>query len=205
MSNTSRLFLKNGELFYNDSNSHSNCNCTYTRDGKYAGLSVQFAEPCTECNSKGWVKGTRGGKPIRKKCPSCKGSRYIYFDEPKVLGKCPECKGSLKKKPSITDNVHIADKRFLFNLIDFDSTTGSANTEQTFNEGYLGIGLIGGITDYGRYLKMNQDEFKMEVHKHFVDSGFLQYAHIVKDGNVLSKIRLHKNNSGWSLIPVFKQ
>ena len=89
----------------------------------------------------------------------------------------------------------------MFTLIDFEDTFVE-NRNESFNEGFLGIGLVGGITDYGRYLALTPAQFHKEVEDNFLN-GYHQYIHFVKEGKLPAAIKIKKHKSGWVLKPVF--
>lgn len=196
-----RLLKIDDKIVYNDNGVFKDCMCTYNQE--YEGLSISYTDICTTCNGKKTFSSMRGNKQINVKCKTCGGDGYVRLDKPKINGKCEICNGTLKDYNILkTDTIHVDDVKLLSELIDFENTKGSENTKQTFNEGYLGIGIVGGITDYGRYLKMSEEEFKQEVLKNFL-SGYHQYCHFIRRDKMVNSIIIKKHDSGWSLIPIF--
>lgn len=202
-SKTQRISKTKNGLAYSDNDSYVDCMCTY-HDEKYHGLKIKYTSSCTECNGKGKIPGIRGGKKINNTCKTCGGHGYIQLDEPIILGSCA-CNGTLRDyNVSITDRVHPKDLELLFELIDFDNTIGSSNAEPTFSEQHLGFDTVGGVTDYGRYLKMTSAEFYENVKSLFL-TGYSQYCHFIKNGSFPTKIIIRKTSSGWFLYPIYKK
>lgn len=184
------------------------CDYSHNEDLKqYSGLDIEIRRQCPACNGRGKIKGTRlyKGKEqnIRKRCPQCNGHGVIDLPEVNVLGKCPKCNGThiVTKTSSVCDTLTDADVQTMFELIDWNDSVVEERDE-TFNEGYLGIGLVGGCTDYGRYLDMTNEQFYEEVKNNFIN-GYHQYVHFVKKDKVPTAIKIQKHRSGWNLKPIY--
>ena len=95
------------------------------------------------------------------------------------------------------------EKLWIFeNLFNFDKPY--LDSYSSFNEGYLGIGVVCGCTDYGRYKKMPPDEFKEEVKQSFLRS-YRQYVTILKDGKLPFEILIRRGESGWNAYPIYNK
>jgi RecJ-like exonuclease len=201
--NTDRLHISNGVLVYSQENATKRCMCTYNeRYPELIGKKYSFTEKCEKCNGTGKIPGIRGGKKINKKCPDCEGNSYITLEKPIIFGNCPECDGKkYHSNVNTCDNITKKDISLLYDLIDFENMRKSENS--TFNEEYLGFGIVGGVTDYGRYLKMSPEEYKEEVKSNFIN-GYHQYvAFLNKNKDVCKSIKINKTSSGWFLYPCF--
>jgi len=201
---------ENGKLIYSEVGATKRCSvCTYG-DEKNFGLAVKHSYTCPTCKGKKRLPGTRtyGGKTqrIMKRCSDCGGNGFKMYEEAIVIGTCPHCEGKLyETKVSIYDSTIREDLELLYELIDFEGTYTGA---QTFNESYLGVGLCGGVTDYGRYLELSPDDFKKEVYKNFVEGHGRQYLTYMKDHDptkLCDKIIIKKSRSGYTLYPVWDE
>lgn len=198
-----RLSKIGDKLIYSEENVHIKCSCTYNEHPELIGKKYSWTKKCEHCGGTGKIKGLRSGKTINKKCPVCGGNGYNRLDEPIIHGNCTVCDGLLyHSKVNTCDNVSKKDIELLLNLIDFDNV--HISKQSTFNEEYLGIGIVGGVTDYGRYLNLNPDEYKESVIKSFRD-GYHQYISFLnrKTSEVCNIIKINKTPSGWSLYPIF--
>jgi hypothetical protein len=201
---TNRISRKDGKLVYSEENAIIECDCAtpHSGDPRIIGKEYSYTKKCVDCNGRGHNPGLRAGKKIKKTCKTCEGRGYICLDEPIIHGVCKKCNGELKhSNVSYCDFATTEDKEMLFSLIDFENTIFNSNS--TFNEGYVGFGLVGGVTDYGRYTKMTPVEFHEEVKKHVVD-GSSQYAGFLNKEKVLcNSIKINKTRSGWFLYPIW--
>jgi len=220
---TSRLSRdpKTGKITYSEVGATKRCGCTYIAHNdriteECIGKTFEIFKPCPECDAKGYIKKEKKAfgkmQMCKVKCEHCNGDGRIWFEKPIITGVCPKCNGKLyETKVSVYDSAIEADLAILYEIIDFE---GTYEGKQTFNESYLGIGLCGGITDYGRYLKLNPEEFKQEVWKQFVQSHGRQYLTwmkmTTKNGRreydpelFCDKIIIKKSSNGWTLYPVW--
>jgi len=166
---------------------------------KDTGKELHYTEICPVC------KGKR--KQIvnfrNKKCSNCEGKGYLSLIEPKIVGACRMCDGTLQIDVKSTNNMLIEDKLWYFeNLFNFTETYTGKHNE--FAEEYLGFHIVAGVTDYGRYLKMTEDEFRTEVKENFVN-GFLQYCSATKNGKLPEKVLIRRGSNGWFAYPIYKQ
>lgn len=164
------------------------------------GIRKNWTRTCIVCNGKGKLLPLPG-KKNKRKCKKCEGHGYVSLDIPDEFP-CERCEQKGILPVDRTSKIEIKEHLDqMFNLIDFENNIAG---KQTFNEGYLGFGIVGGVTDYGRYLKMSSDEFKQEVKENFYN-GFHQYCHYEnKDRNLPIKIIIKKTSSGWFLYPIFE-
>lgn len=167
--------------------------CIFCEDG----LSRLHAKKCPTCGGKGTVPN---GKRNRR-CSECKGQCHVSC-EPYVVGICVNCNGTRQEPTTAYDNMTDADKEWIFeNLFNFDKPY--AQPASSFNEGYLGIGIVCGVTDYGRYQKMSPEEFREEVKKNFFDH-YCQYVAICdKQMSLPKEILIRKTSSGWFAYPIY--
>jgi hypothetical protein len=167
--------------------------CSSCEDGK----EYEYTKQCHECNGqKRFLKGKR-----RYACKTCKGSGYVMRDERLETGACTRCKGTRQVPLTAYDSMTDEDKEWIFaNLFNFEKPY--ARPTSSFNEGYLGLGIVCGVTDYGRYQKMTPDEFYQEVKENFM-RGYNQYVSILKDGKLPAEILIKKGNSGWFAYPIY--
>jgi hypothetical protein len=165
---------------------------------KATGKQYRHAEDCKDCNGKGKIK-TYGRN---KKCKTCDGRRIVYLETPKLVGDCHYCKGTGRRSFDLYREALKADLEWIFdNLFNFKDPYEGRTSE--FNEQYLGLGLIAGIVDYGRYLSMTEDEFKNEVKYHFL-TRHNQYISLTKNGKLPKEVRIKRGRSGWSAYPVWE-
>ena len=193
--------LENGKLIYSELNVYKDCFCNHS---DYPGKKVEYTKHCpnSKCN-RGKIEVPWGKKTRKQNCPDCGGNGWLRLETPIIIGDCPDCKGTLKDlKVSKYDSCYNQnDKELLFTLFDFEAKY--SRREQTFNEGYLGLGIIAGITDYGRYLKLSEEDFQKEVKKYFFDRNE-QYLHFLnKENEICDKIIIVRTSDGWSAYPIW--
>lgn len=139
------------------------------------------------------------------KCKACSGAGYTHLDKPDILGTCDRCEGTGLVPMTAYDWMNEEEKEWIFqNLFNFDKSYDKKYSE--FNEGYLGDGLVTGITDYGRYKLMTPDQFKKEVHDTFMrHSG--QYVSIIDKttGKLPKEILIRKGETGWFAYPIYEK
>lgn len=174
-----------------DKNVLIECSC---HDGKI----LHFTEPCENCRSTGWVK--KPGKKRKSRCLVCDGTKHVRLLQPKVYKDCENCSGQGVRPINMYDQITKEDKELIFSLL-FDFTE-YLHGKSTFNEEYLGFGLIAGVIDYGRYLSMNNEQFIDEVKKNFM-SRYIQYVSIHKNEKLPIKIIIKKHSTGWSALPIY--
>lgn len=117
------------------------------------GKEIHHREDCPVC--KGKKKLPKNGRNY--KCQNCKGDGYVRLETPKVVGDCKRCNGTGRIPLTAYDTMSADEKAWIFeNLFNFDKPY--TKSYSSFNEGYLGIGIVCGVTDYGRYLKMTSDD-----------------------------------------------
>jgi hypothetical protein len=171
--------------------------CSSCTEGK----EIHHIEDCAVC--KGKKKLPKNGRNY--KCLTCEGKGYIRLETPRVIGTCQRCNGTEKVPLTAYDTISEEEKIWIFeNLFNFDKPYEKSHSE--FNEGYLGIGIVCGVTDYGAYLSMTPEEFKKEVRDNFV-IGFNQYVSIInkQDGKLPLEILIRKGKSGWNAYPIYEQ
>jgi hypothetical protein len=142
-------------------------------------------------------------QPVRKFggiCPVCKSKNR---NDHKIIRTevvtCYECEGTGETMPNMYESLDFSD---LIQYIEIKTFTGMHNS--SFNEGYLGIGIIGGYTDYGRYLDTIKAgtktlaeivlESMQERNKH-VQAGNL----LTVEGKLIPCGYLKLNRDGWSV------
>lgn len=189
-------------LIYSKENIFRQCfHCYHEKFPELLGKSYTFADVCPTCQgAKTILKFEKKGRICSKKCYTCFETGIVKRDTPKILGICQYCNGTLKIEAKDTDSLSKEDAELLSTLIDFKNTFTQSNTP--FTEEYLGIGICGGITDYGRYLKMTEEEFQQEVKQHFINRHN-QYCAFLKGNQVVKAIGVYKSKSGWTLKQIF--
>lgn len=157
-----------------------------------------YALKCKDCKGHGRLLSPSGR---RLRCKTCGGDGYVHIAEPVVVGVCQYCAGTTRVPVSSTDNMFPEDKEWYFeNLFDFN--TEYSGVHSSFNEGYLGLNIIAGVTDYGRHLDMTDEEFKAEVKKNFMD-GFLQYCSASKSSVLPKTVQIRRGKTGWFAYPIY--
>ena len=152
---------------------------------------------CHQCNGAGRFDygvacPNYGRKMHGKHCKYC-GSRN-QFDhkmigtENRVCGRC-NGKGYLE-----VDNFSFCDASSLIPFITV--TVMHANRGETLNEGFLGIGLLAGCTDYGASINWTKEQFVDEIVK---DCQFTQLGNLVStEGYLPTNIIVVVRNDGWT-------
>lgn len=157
---------------------------------------------CPKC--KGTRRGPRGG---RGGCRECFNGKVADFDNPV---QCPRCEGTKEveetycSRPSEDIVRQILENR--------EIRVFFAQRGMSFNESYLGLGLIGGCTDYGRTWKELEsrsqeviDTFIKKVYEEIVRRSN-QVCHITKSKNDLTLFHhavIIVNPDGYSVRPSF--
>ena len=86
---------------------------------------------------------------------------------------------------------------------------GKGTRAQTFNEGFLGMGTVYSITDYGDYKRFSKQELIDKMRARLMqkgdDVGHVQYVDVVdsKTGDIANKLLITTSRSGYSVVPVF--
>jgi hypothetical protein len=174
---------------------------------EFDGKEVQHTETCATCNGKGKIKGERKYKgaiqKIKKTCSDCNGHGWKELETPLILGPCKHCGGTHieTKTASLCDWMTKDDLDMVFELIDWDDSV-ILNRDANFYEEYLGLGIVCGVTDYGRYKSMSPEQFKTEVTESFYRFGH-QYISIYKKEKFPFVLKISKHNSGWMVKPIY--
>lgn len=166
---------------------------------------------CTSCN--GTRKVERGiscphnHKTVTKYpgrvCPDC-GAKNQYSH--KMIGtkviECPNCNGTGIENTNAYDHLNAGELASEIELVTMAGLHGS-----TFNEGYLGIGIIAGVTDYGRYLDESKKDFTkiLEIVRREMveDLNRRQMISILtEDGKLIEKALLKMNADGWHVYAI---
>jgi len=180
--------IKNGKLDFT-----GNTIACFCKDGN----SYDHSEKCVACKGRG--KTPKNGRNYR--CKPCNGSGSTYLETPVLVGKCHRCNGTSRVPADRFDSVNAVDREILFTLFNFDKPYAAKTS--SFNEQYLGMNVVTGVTDYGRYISMTPAEFKDEVKKNF-STGFMQYVSLLdRAGNLPTEILITKKSSGWFAYPVY--
>ena len=168
---------------------YKECRCS---DGKQ----YSYTENCTACKGKGKVpKGTR-----KYKCKTCEGNGYTMRAQKLEIGPCIYCKGSMQLPLERYDNMPVEDREQLLPLFNFDKPY--EGNYSSFNENYIGMGVVCGVTDYGRYRDKSPEEFRKEVFESFM-SGYMQFVSITRNNRYPDEILIRKTQTGWFAYPVW--
>jgi RecJ-like exonuclease len=167
--------------------------CSLCTDGK----SYSHIEDCKACRGKGKIpSGSRNYK-----CKTCSGNGYVRLETPTLQGDCRHCKGTQKVPLERHSTISKEEKEWIFeNLFNFEKEYAAGYNN--FNEGYLGIGVVCGVTDYGRYISMTPQEFKEEAKQRFLE-GYLQYVSLTDADQLPAEILIRKGKSGWFAYPIY--
>jgi hypothetical protein len=162
---------------------------------------------CWECNGTKEVEHNilcpLYHKPVRKyggKCPHCNAKNQHSH---KVIGSkiipCPRCNATGEIMSDMYSSLNFSDLIQYIEIKTFEGVHMSS-----FNEGYLGIGIIGGYTDYGRYIdtiKSGKSTLpqivleSMQERNRYVQAGNL----LTVDGKLIPCGYLKLNRDGWSV------
>lgn len=169
------------------------------------------AVQCWNCKGAGIVERgiscPKNWQTVRKyggKCPDC-GSKNQHNH--KLIGSheivCDTCNGTGVDKNNNYDNLDLSV------LVDYIkvSVIDNAQRRMTFNESYLGFGIVAGCTDYGAYReranKMGGDlvayftaKMKEDFARRFTQAGNL----VSKDGYLATDLVIFTASSGWSAV-----
>ena len=144
-----------------------------------------------------------GRKQRGKACEHC-GSRSA--DNHKSVGKkwaeCHTCEGT---GTETCDDYSSLDMSALLEFINIVSLDGLRSA--SFNESYLGRGIIGGCTDYGRYLNETDGTIESVIayaRRESVErNSHTQALNLIdKDNRLITTAVLKMNRDGWSLFSV---
>lgn len=136
-------------------------------------------------------------------CWNCSPTSY----RPVPSHECSICNGAKQLDTDFCSNVSKEDRQTLCDMIDFATPYDGASSG--FNEGYLGLGILAGVTDYGRYRDMTEDAFQAEVKRHVMEYH-LQYATFAKKDKanpgqfiIPKKFTVRKGQGGWFVYPQY--
>lgn len=140
-----------------------------------------------------WNKPQKG-----KACPHC-GSKTKHGHQ--TVGEhqtnCSRC--DLEGKIQEDRFSHIPSdwwKDYALNKVKIEVTR--INRGQTFNEAYLGIGVIGSCTDYGELWNLSDEQIEAQKHHLLASHSPVQYVGIVdKENNVANSFTLVVKNQGY--------
>lgn len=160
------------------------------------GFQYEYTGTCQTCQGKRTFP--KGGRNY--KCKTCRGDGYVRLETRKVVGPCVYCEGRKKVQLNMMQDMLPEDKERLFSLFNFEKKyTGVSSS---FNEGYFGFGIVCGVTDYGRYKSLSEEEFQQEVKNNLLNH-YLQYTSVYKNGKFPSEILIRRGESGWFAYPVY--
>lgn len=162
---------------------------------------------CWECNGTKEVEHNilcpHYHKTVRKfggKCPVCNAKNQHSH---KVIGSeiipCPRCNATGEIFPNMYSSLDFSD---LIQYIEIKTYEGLHMSN--FNEGYLGIGIIGGYTDYGAYIDRIKSGVatlpqivleSMQERNRYVQAGNL----LDVSGKLIPCGYLKLNRDGWSV------
>lgn len=167
---------------------------------------VVFREiQCWSCNGSGlatehilcprWGKAQRG-----KVCVHCGSKSKSHNTVGTKEKQCHICNGVGAYTATLYDHLDLSP---LAEYIRF--TMDSKTSEPTFNESYLGFGLLCGTTDYGAYIKRNRnnrDAIFADIKERIVkEISHRQSGNVLShDGYLVREIAIITNPSGWSAI-----
>lgn len=170
--------IENGRLVFDK----KACSCC--KEGKTCSV-----DACPECKGTGRGKrGKVGG------CRKCNGSRKYYNWERKVT--CDICHGNYQDFQDETVYDYIP--KGLFASMPFKVVRQYAG--QSFNEQYLGLGMVFGCTDYGAAWGRNDADIIADVKTNYSH----QACKIAKEDGTLAKgITIVVKPQGYSVVAEF--
>lgn len=162
---------------------------------------------CWNCKGKGEIVNgilcPRYGRKVNhlagRKCKHCGAKNrdsHKSIDEKMV--KCYTCDGHGEYMPDSYDSFNMSALVDFIEIVMYDAKLRQAS----FNEQYLGMGIIGGVTDYGQYLDESKGDMQIilgivnqsmkERHRHS------QALNLVgKDGRLIERGLLKLCPDGW--------
>ena len=152
-------------------------------------------KPCPKCHGTDRTKGGKG----KGRCKACFGGKVV---DNQTLVDCERCHGTGKDQATRYSYIP---KELLANMVrDIPIHIHRSNRRPTFTESYLGLGLIGGVTDYGRYKSLTDGELVDKIRAEIVEhrSQCLNYEQ--KDtGKLLTAAHILCHDQGYSVVPSF--
>ena len=137
-----------------------------------------------------------GKKTYRKKCPICGGrGRNGHKTTGQYTKICQTCQG---RGIRLENNCDTMNKEEIQNWLENVSFKFLENQKKTFNDSYIGIGNIVGLTDYidHRHDKSIVEKIKQDILK----GSLLQYIKIIKNGKLANVIYCKGQNGGYSAV-----
>lgn len=171
---------------------------------------ITFTEvECSRCKGTGEIEQGIScplyWKPVKKypnhKCPHCgaknKDSHGLIGNE---IVKCDKCHGTGKFTAGMYDSL---DFQPVMKYIEVKILNGVHVA--SFNESYLGIGIIAGVTDYGDYMDKSKGDMAiiMQIVRDDMESYFHSHTQagnlLTVDGKLIECGYLKLNQSGYSV------
>jgi hypothetical protein len=162
---------------------------------------------CSGCSGTGTIQPRKrcpkyGHRMRGKPCPHCGSTRkdnhgYIE-DGPRIT--CTKCDGSL-----LEDEDRFSYLPWATVIAAVPVVVQRSNRRASFNEEYIGYGIIQGCVDYGKSAKMTDEELIASV-KDTDRTSSTQGAHISdKSGRVCDRIVVACHDNGYSLVAAFDE
>jgi len=156
---------------------------------------------CWDCEGKKTVVRNRlcpnwGKKTYRKKCPVCGG---IGKNGHKTIGQytkvCDTCNGEGVRLENSCDSMTKAER---INWLENVTFKFVENQKKTFNDSYIGIGNLCGITDYTdhRHDKGIVEKIKSQL----LNDTTLQYTKIIKNGKLCNVVYCKGQYGGYTAV-----
>jgi hypothetical protein len=171
------------------------------------GKVVYEIKECDSCYGTGYSVETLKDCPNKnqkmhgKKCIFCGTKSKEHKLLPRKNNKyktCYWCKGT----GFILENKLSWMPREVWNQIKIVKVVSKANANTTFNEGYLGIGVVAGCTDYGRHWTEfpNDDDLIKHV---IADKTFLgQVCNIIDEEDNIMDMVLFRKSDGYHVYKI---
>lgn len=138
-------------------------------------------------------------KMYGKTCIHCgsksKHSHTAILKNPEYIITCPTCNGQGIRLENSCDSMSENERINWLKNVTFEFLN---NQKKTFNDSYIGIGNICGMTDYKDH---RQDKNIIElIKKQILNDSMLQYTKIIKNGKLANVIYCKGQLGGYSAI-----
>lgn len=166
------------------------CTCAMGDNPQHAGKMPGY-KPCPKCRGTNRTKGGTG----KGQCRHCFQGRIVDFNTWETCGRCNGTGTNQADRYSYVPKVVMTEI-----LRDMPIRIHRSGRRQTFNEAYLGIGLVYGCTDYGRYKQLSDEELADHVRKGMSEQS-TQGTNICRkeDNRICTAIDVLCHDQGYSV------